>query len=442
VTWGDEYEGVLADTDQSDADFHAASPSFAADALFAETRTVRATGSLGPLGARYRESGSGRAGALEWNTARLSVIAGAVRASLGEGAILADARDAAAVEPRGTRALHGFRLSPSSSTWGSSLGGGVRASLGRIRVAGGAWQAWEFADDARAFVSAGVVAARGAMFAAVGRSRTGAGAASIAAAHAGAAFVSGEIGIAPDGARAVARVIAGENGEWRALVATGAPSGGSDTSPAAAGARWGGAVERRGNLGRVAARAVLSSRTRRDGPDLEQRQRAEGQASLGAAGARLEANVRATRETLASATDVLQAREAVVVHDDVRVRCVVRTAESFGERLRVEQSYRVDFIVSGAGPAGRVIAWSARTRWNALDARVQASAFDLAPGQLAYTGRAVLPGAAPFTTLSHSGVDLSASVRMRIGWGAVVGVQGVRTGAGEARIVLQAGVVL
>jgi hypothetical protein len=142
------------------------------------------------------------------------------------------------------------------------------------------------------------------------------------------------------------------------------------------------------------------------------------------------------------AADLLDRPAPFVSCDELRVRCALRAGESVGEALRVEQSYRVDVILSGAGPAGRVVAWTGRARWRAVDARVQASACDLPPGELAYTGRAVLPGASTFTTLSRSGIDLSASVRLRLPWGAGVGVQGVRTPAGEARFVLQAGVAL
>ena len=441
VVWGDEYEGVLVDTDLRDADFHASRLSFAADVLAADTRVVRAKGSAGPLGGRYRESDAGRAGALEWNSARIAAVAGAVRASLGEGAVIADAREAAGVEPRGTRSLDGLRLSASSSIWGSALGAGARAALGWFRFGAGAWRGWESDADARAFLSLGVAHRRTVVFAAAGRSRAGPGAFSLSAGHARAGvFTAGELGLAPGGARGVARIVAGEDGGWRVLIAAGVPSAAGDPTPASAGMRWGGAVERRGKMGRVDARAVLSSRTRRDGPLVERRQRAEWRGSLGAGDARVEAGLRATREATASASDLLDAATPAATRDDLRVRWAVRTTESIGEALRVEQAYRVDLIVSGAGPAGRVVAWTGRARWRAVDARLQASAFDLGPGQLAYAGRAVLPGAATFTTLSNSGVDLSASLRVQIGCGAAAGVQGVRTAAGEPRFVLQAGV--
>lgn len=441
VVWGDEYDGVLADTDLRDVEFHAARPDFAADVLMAKTPVVRARGSVGSLAARYRESDAGRAGAIEWNARRFGVVAGAVRASLGEGAVIADARDAAGVEPRGTRSLEGLRLSPSSSRWGSVLGAGARVTVGRMRAGAGAWQSWDSANDARVFASLGFTHARGVVLVAAGQSRAGPAAVSLAAAHnVDGVFAAGELGVAPGGVRGVARVVAGENGAWRALVAAGVPSAAEDPSPASPGARWGGAVERRGRVGRIDARAVLSSRTRRDASLVERRQRAEWRGSLRAGDARIEAAVRATRETTADASDVLDASVPFATRDDLRVRCALRTAESIGEVLRVEQTYRIDVVVSGPGPAGRVAAWAGGVRWRGLDARVQVSAFDLAPGQLAYTGRAVLPGAATFTTLSRSGVDLSASVRVRIGRVAAAGVQGVRTAAGEGRLLLQAGV--
>jgi hypothetical protein len=190
----------------------------------------------------------------------------------------------------------------------------------------------------------------------------------------------------------------------------------------------------------ISTRTVLSSRARRDGSDREVRQRLEWVGSARAGSARLEAGVRATREVAASAADLLEPASPVAVQDEVRVRCALRSTEALGDVLLVEQSYRVDLIVAGAAPAGRVVAWMGRSRWRALDVRVQASAFDLAPGQLAYTGRAALPGAATFTTLSRGGLDLSASVRVRIPRGVTLGAQGVRTASGEARFVFQGGV--
>ncbi len=442
ATWGDEYEGLLADTDLADADFHAARTAFAADALASgDERVVRATAAAGPVAARYRDSASGRAGAMAFNTRRLGVVVGAVRASLGEGALLADARDAASVQPRGARSTDGLRLAPSSSTWGSSPGAGVRVTLARVRLAAGAWRDWDAQDDARAFVSVGVVQPRASLYAAAGRSRAAAGAGSLCVAHVSrSAFVSGEMGTAADGARGVLRVIVGEGGAWRALFAAGAPSAAADPAPATPASRWGGALERRFDAGGVSGRAMLSSRTRRDGSGVQRRQRAECGGSLAAGGARLEVGVRATRESEAIAPDLLEGAAPFVSHDELRLRCSLRTHEDTGDGLRVEQSYRVEVIVSGSAPAGRVLAWTGRARWRALDARVHASAFDLSPGQLAYTGRAVLPGAATFTTLSRSGVDLSASLSVRLPLGAGIGVQGIRTAAGEARLVLRAAV--
>jgi hypothetical protein len=442
--WGDEYEGLLSDTDLADADFHATRTAFAADALASDDgRVVRASGATGPVAARYRWSQSTGTGAVEFASRRLGVVVGAVRASLGEGALLADARDAASVEPRGSRSLDGLRITPSSSTWGSSPGAGVRVSAARVRLAAGVWRERDSPGDSRAFVSAGFLRRRMAVFAALGQSGAGARGFSIAAAHAGnAAFLSGEAALASDGMRGAVRVVAGDDGAWRALVAAGAPSTADDPAPASAAARWGGAVERRFNAGGVASRAMLSTRVRRDGPDVQRRQRAEWYASFGAGGGRVETGVRATREGGAAAADLLEPAAPPFTRDELRLRCVFRAAEALGEALYVEQSYRADVIVTGAGPAGRVVAWTGRVRWRGVDTRVQASAFDLSPGQLAYTGRAVLPGAATFTTLSRSGMDLSASVRLRLPWGAGIGVQGVLTPAGGARVALQAGVAL
>jgi hypothetical protein len=444
--WGDEYEGLLDDADRLDADLDAAPASFAADVLLASpgdaAPVVRARAAALSFGARYRQSDAGRAGALEWSAGPLALVAGAVRPSLGEGALVADARDASSVEPRGTRGVDGLRLAPSSSTWGSSIGAGVRAALGRVRASAGAWRERE--DDALACAWASLdVVDRAAVYGvAAGRSRAGAGAWSLRAAGASAAaFVSAEVGLAPDGWRGVVRLVAGEAGEWRALVAAGAPAAGHDPSPASAGGRWGGAVERRARLGGEQSRFVLSSRTRRDGESAARRQRAEWQGSIGSGGTRLEAGLRASRETESVAADVLEPAAPPAVTDEVRARCALAAGDDVSASVRVEQVYRVDLVVKGSGPAGRVVGWTTRVRWRGLDARLQATAFDLAPGQLGYAGRAALPGAPTFTTLSRSGVDLSASLRVALGPGLVAGVQGGLTPTGESRVVLQAGVV-
>ncbi len=441
VLWGDEYDGLLLDTDTADADLRAARRSFSADAAFGESaRTTRASGALGIAAARYRESAAGQAGALEVSSRRLGLVAGAVRPSLGEGALLFDARDASNVVARGARSTDGLRIAPSSSTWGSALGAGVRCSFDRTRAALALWRSRESADDASAFASVGFGGRRTVAHATYGRSRAGASAVSLCVGRAyEPLFLAGETAMAPDGLRFVVRAVGGENGSWRALLATGASAPAADPSPATGVARWGGALERRDTHGGAGSRLVLSSRTRRTDPGGDRRQRAEWYGSVDLTGARLEVGVRATRETSWRAPDLMEIVSPPGPDEELRVRCELRAGEVLADGVvRGEQSWRVELIASRGSRCGRVIAWTGRGRWRWVDARLSVSAFDLPSGRLAYAGRAALPGAPAFITLARSGIDLSASARLRAG-PLAGGLQGVRTAAGEGRVVLQAG---
>jgi hypothetical protein len=98
----------------------------------------------------------------------------------------------------------------------------------------------------------------------------------------------------------------------------------------------------------------------------------------------------------------------------------------------------VDLVAtSDTHTIGRLVAWQLRARHGAADGRLRVSAFRLGEGQLAYAGRAVLPGAATFATLSRTGLDLSASASLRLGYGLSLGLQGTRSARGNGSAVLR-----
>lgn len=438
VVWGDEYEGVLLDTDPEDAHFGDGS-AFAADALLGETRVTRARAAVGPLSVVVRQSDGPPVGALAWNARRAGVVVGAVRPTLAEGAVVADARASGAVEPRATPRVDGLRLAPSSSTWGSFDGAGARVSLGGLRLSAGAWRDRAHPERAAAWSSLGIAGARSAGGIAAGRTPAGASALSLYGARAtGPGFVAAETGLAPDGIRGVLR---GVVGPWRVLLASGAVAAAHDPLPASAARRWGAGVERRATLGRIATRTLVSSRTRRDGATVEWRQRVDWSGAAMLDGARLETGVRATRTRARVAAGLLDAPAPPDKEDEVRARVAVRTAGDRDGALRVEQLWQLDLVATGGeSDLGRVALWQGRASTGHADVRLRVTAFDLGNGQLAYAGRAALPGAATFTTLSRSGVDVSASLALRLGWGVSTGVQAVRAPAGASRVVVRVGV--
>jgi hypothetical protein len=436
IAWGDEYDGVLFDTDVLDAAF-ARDASWGADALLGETRVVRTRANAGPARVVYRESEAGRAGAVSLGGRGWEVVMGRVRPSLADGALLADARDAGNVDPRATRRVDGLRVSPSSSTWGSSLGGGAQARLGRWSATAAAWRVPDLEQAPDAWSSLSVQGARWKTGVAAGHGGAGGTAASLFAARAtGAAFVAGEVGVAADGPRVSARAVIGERGEWRARAVAGAPSGSAASAPATTVRRWGGGVERLSRVGTVTMRSRFTTRIRADDADQSRRQRIEWNARAGVAGGSVESGVRWTREVLDRSPDLLAASGSEPARTELRVRTQVTTARNWGDGVRAEQRWRVDLVTTGAG-VGRVVGWSGRLRVTRFDARVQASAYDLGSGQLAWAGRAVLPGSATFATLSRSGVDLSAALTVSLGWGVEAGIQGLLNARNEHRVVFR-----
>ncbi len=434
VVWGDEYEGIRLDADREFAD--AIPASVGADVVAGETVSTRLRAGTGPVSARWRITDDASVGAMEWRSGRLHAVAGAVRPAVSEGAVVADARDTGAPVARGL-APGGLRVSPSASTWGSSVGGGVAVLAGPLRVAAATWRARDAVADPVAWMSADWRSPHASAGVAVGGGASGGRAVSVHAARArGPVAVSGEVGAARSGARAVVRVVAGERGEWRGVMAGGAADALDPDPPG----RWGGAVERRDRRGGVSSRVTVSSDTRRDAAGDDRRRRAEWAGVFRIAdGTRLDVNVRVTREQSRPIRSLLDDAPAPRPNDDLRARLALRTRERVNDATTVEFVYRADAIARGDGDGpGVVLLWQGRVRHRGLDLRLQASAFDLREGTIGYIGRAVLPGTATFTALSHRGADLSASLRATWRYGLSLGLQWASRPPAPGAFVVQA----
>jgi hypothetical protein len=95
--------------------------------------------------------------------------------------------------------------------------------------------------------------------------------------------------------------------------------------------------------------------------------------------------------------------------------------------------YRLD-AVHTAGRPGFAATWVGALRVGALDGRIQASAWGLRPGQLAYLGRAGLPGTGAFVTASRGGSELSLTARARLLRRATVAVEWRHSHSGEEHL--------
>jgi hypothetical protein len=103
--------------------------------------------------------------------------------------------------------------------------------------------------------------------------------------------------------------------------------------------------------------------------------------------------------------------------------------------MDVEHVFRIDCVQAGGAP-GFAASWRGALRRGPVDVGVQASAWGLKAGQLGYLGRAGLPGASAFTTISGGGSDLSLMVRAAVGRHAGVAVEWRRRASGDEAVLL------
>lgn len=428
--WGDEHPGLIDDDAEADTDDVTRPSAVFLDGVLGERRTVSARASLDALAARVRAVDENASGAVEWNgrgTLR-HVVAGVVRPTVGEGALLADRRDDAQLRARPSATVGGLRLAPSTLVWGTAIGGGVSMAVLPILVSVGGWRLREDPSARAAWGSVEWSGRDATVGASAGASRTriAGGDEFAASVFAGrrvdAGWVSAEAGSARGNVRALARAVLGDRHQWRAVVAAGQTPRESILTPTS---RWGAAIERHDAWPVVASRTTLLTSARRLAGSDERRRRVEWIGSW-----RVDARVtvelagRFTRDEESAARPSPFVVPVSLAHDDdLRARLSLRTRDVLSPSLVVENQYRVEMIEDHRDGVGLVAVWAGRVRWGHLDARLRASAQALRSGQVAYVSNAGLAGTGAFTAASTSGAGLVASLRVVLGPHANLGVQ-------------------
>jgi hypothetical protein len=441
--WGDEYEGITDDADLEEARLPSRRSGAAMDVLLdpAPDDGERALLSAGASirtehsGARYRANRSGHAGAIEvFDQGPLQHIAiGFVRPSVGEGAILADARELGTPSARTLMTTGVVRTAPSSSRWGSVLGAGATLAVSRASVSLAAWR--PHGDDTTVTVWSGVEwrFARTRVGAAAGRTprQRARDAASLTVVHAfPAVVVCAEVGAAGSALAYSLRVAADEG--WYATFSGGAVgSAGTDNAPHAD--RRAALVERRDRMGSVATRAIASSVVRRDATGEDRQRRVELRVqALVDDNARVEAGVRFMERASTELPSPL-APGNEERRDEWRARVSLRTAEHPSSVTTVEHQFRID-AVRARSSLGLTGTWRGKVRHGPLDVAVEASAWGLQSDQVGFLAAGGLPGSGAFTAVSGGGSRLACLVRGRVGAHASVAAEWGRSASGKEAV--------
>jgi hypothetical protein len=450
VRWGDEYDGVLEDGDLEGAPTWTSSrrASASLDALVAlaedaanlqTVRSVAASARLAHAGARYRESAYGRAGAVEVSEVAClrSLVVGAIRPVVGEGALVASARELGSPSPRATPFVSVLRATPSSSVWGSVLGAGATVAAGPARLLTAAWRSHDDDSTWTAWSGAEWHFARTTVGAAYGRTmRRTEGATSVVVSRAfGDAFVAAEVARAGSRVAYAARIVAGEDRAWRASLAGGAAAAPETPAGSSPRDRHSAVLERRDRWRGLGSRLTASSVARREAASEQRRRRIDWEVNTPVDdGASIEAGVRFTENDVVAAPSLL-ATGNVDESGEWRARVALRVRERPTPTMDVEHVFRIDCVQAGGAP-GFAASWRGALRRGPVDVGVQASAWGLKAGQLGYLGRAGLPGASAFTTISGGGSDLSLMVRAAVGRHAGVAVEWRRRASGDEAVLL------
>ena len=449
--WGDEYAGIGDDADLEEAlvyprrDDLSASLDMLVDPQPVDgaepLRSLAASARYRHAAARYRESSYGRAGAVEaYDLGWLQhLVVGAMRPVIGEGALVADARELGTPSTRASPTASALRISPSSSLWGSVAGAGVAVAVGRARVSLAAWRPHD--DDTTWTAWSGLEwrFARTRVGAAVGQttrpaqtSRAG----SLLAAHSfRSAFASLEAAVAGHDFACAARVVVGD--AWRAGFASGLAGPSEVPIGSAHRDRRMAILERRDHWRGVSSRIAMSSVARREGPEEERRRRVD--ASLRARideGARVEAGVRFLESDAVAAPSPLEAGERDT-RDEWRARVALFVRERPSPSLELAHVYRLDAVRADAS-TGIAGTWRGSLQYGGFEGRVQTSAWGLKPGQLGYLGRGGLPGSGAFTTISGAGSELSLVLRGRFHSNASIAAEWRRRASGDESVLVAA----
>lgn len=451
VRWGDEYEGVHEDADLEGAptSTNSSRSSAALDVLMGladdaadahALRSIAASARSAHAGARYRESAYGRAAAFDvFNVARLQhLVVGAMRPAVGEGALVASARELGSPSPRASP-VSTLRATSSSSLWGSVLGASATIAAGSARFVTAAWHPHD--DDSTWTAWSGIEwrFSHTTVGAAYGRTmRRTEGAMSVVASHRFRdAFVAMEVARAGSRAACAARVVAGGDAAWRASLAGGAAAAPDSPAGSVPRERRMAVLERRDRWRGLGSRLTASSVVRHEAAGEERRRRIDCDLTARIdGGARVEAGVRFTENAVADAPSLLQPGR-VAEDAEWRARVALRVRERPSPTMDVEHVFRID-LVQVRGAPGFAATWRGSLRRGPIDGGIQASAWGLKSRQLGYLGRAGLPGSSAFTTISGGGSDLSVMVRAAVGSHAGVAVEWRRKASGGEGVLLGA----
>jgi len=452
VRWGDEYDGVLEDTDLESVPTSTGSSRTSAslDVLVAladdaangqALRSVAASARFAHAGGRYRESASGRAGAVDvFDVAWLEhLVVGAIRPVVGEGALVASARELGSPSPRATPSVSVLRATPSSSLWGSVLGAGATIAAGPVRVVTAAWRPHD--DDSTWTVWSGVEwrFARTTFGAAYGRTvrRTESAASVVASRAFRDAFVALEAAHTGSNVAYAARVVAGEDAAWRASFGGGAAAAPETPAGSSRRDRRRAVLERRDRWRGLGSRLTASSIMSREAGREERRRRIDWDMDTRVDdGASVEAGVRMSESASMEAPSLL-VPASVDEDGELRARVALRVRERPSQTMEVEHVFRIDWVKTEVAP-GLAATWRGVLRRGPIDVGLQASAWALRSGQLGYLGRAGLAGSSAFTTISGGGSDLSVIVRAAAGSHAGVAVEWRRKASGDEGVLLGA----
>lgn len=450
VRWGDEYDGVLEDTDLERVPATSLRTSASLDVLVAHAdhaanaravKSIAASARTVHAGARYRESTYGRAGAVDvFDLAWLEhLVVGAMRPVVGEGALVASARELGTPSPRATPVVSVLRATSSSSLWGSVLGAGATIATGPARLSTAAWRPHD--DDSTWTAWSGVEwhwwrTTIGASYGrTVGRKE---GSASLVASRTFRdAFVAVETARAGSQVAYAVRALAGEDAVWRASFAGGAavapdtPAGSSRRDRRLA------VLERRDRWRGIGSRVAASSIVRREAVSEERRRRIDWDVNTRVdENAHVEAGVRFTENVTVEIPSLLQPGQTKD-SDEWRARVALRVRERPSPAMEVEHTFRIDLVQAG-NDAGFAATWRGAVRREPVDLGIQASAWGLRPGQLGYLGRSGLPGSSVFTTISGGGSDLSVVLRAALGPHAGVAAEWRKNAAGDEGVLVGA----
>jgi hypothetical protein len=151
----------------------------------------------------------------------------------------------------------------------------------------------------------------------------------------------------------------------------------------------------------------------------------------------VELAVRSTHEveTVASG-GALAATPVQEAHEDWRARVTLRARRGLDPAWDIDNAYRMEWVEDRTGRPGTVAAWTCALRGAVVEWRVEASAFALRGGQLAYQREEGPVGQAAFWALSGKGAALSTSLQVGIAPEARLGASWARRAGGGARVLV------